>query len=529
MATTTTKLSPPELDHLRMESSQSANTIVVASSPQASAFVVANPVPSRNGSADESFPLLHSNRTLVLCFDGTGDQFDSDNSNIVEFFSLLKKDDPSKQLVYYQAGIGTYTVPQIATPMFAKFSKMVDEGIAWNLDAHIMGGYEFIMQNYHSGDRICIFGFSRGAYTARCLAGMIHKVGLLPVSNNQQVPFAYKMYTRTDDLGWKQSNAFKKAFSIDVDIEFLGVWDTVNSVGLIPRRLPFTTSNTVVSTFRHAVSLDEHRAKFKANLWNRPLKDEEFLSISDQKLAKQAQKGKASSSPTKVHHHKDSLKILEGKYGAKDRLKPTDVDEVWFSGAHCDIGGGSVATGLQPCLARIPLRWMIRECFKTNSGIMFHVDGLKEIGLDPATICLPRPPAIPVDPTNPQVFISPIPKTQPTDEEIAHIAEENLKKTEEELELADALSPIYDQLQLHWMWWILEIIPLRHRFQTKDNKWVTSWKWNLGEGRHIPRQETMGMRVHRSVKARLDSEYKDGRKYWPNADQFDLKYVTWVD
>ena len=183
------------------------------------------------------------------------------------------------------------------------------------------------------------------------LAGMIHKVGLLPVSNNQQIPFAYKMYTRADDLGWKQSNAFKEAFSIDVDIEFLGVWlvfiiflvlptkgslftllfvffrDTVNSVGLFPRRLPFTTSNTVVSTFRHAISLDEHRAKFKANLWNRPLKEEELLSISDKKIAKEAAKKGKSSSPTKEHHHKNCLNALEGRY-ATNRAKPTDVDEV---------------------------------------------------------------------------------------------------------------------------------------------------------------------------------------------------------
>lgn len=53
---------------------------------------------------------------------------------------------------------------------------------------------------------------------------MIHKVGLLPISNTQQVPFAYKMYTQADDLGWKQSNAFKKTFSNDVEIEFVGVW-----------------------------------------------------------------------------------------------------------------------------------------------------------------------------------------------------------------------------------------------------------------------------------------------------------------
>src|SRR5436190_4961635 len=74
------------------------------------------------------------------------------------------------------------------------------------------------------GDRICLFGFSRGAYTARALAGMIHKVGVLPTDNYQQVPFAYKMYTRADEIGWKQSTAFKRSFCIDVDIEFVGVW-----------------------------------------------------------------------------------------------------------------------------------------------------------------------------------------------------------------------------------------------------------------------------------------------------------------
>jgi len=217
-----------DLNHSRTESSQSTDTTATLSngsplaSPQSSTFY---------SSASSTIPPSHPHRTLVLCFDGTGDQFDSDNSNIVEFFGLLKRDDPSKQKVYYQAGIGTYTIPEIATPLFAKISKKIDTAIAWDLDAHIMGGYEFLMQNYAFGDRICIFGFSRGAYTARCLAGMIHKVGLLPTCNNQQIPFAYKMYTRADEVGWQQSNVFKKTFSIDVDIEFLGLWDSVNSVG----------------------------------------------------------------------------------------------------------------------------------------------------------------------------------------------------------------------------------------------------------------------------------------------------------
>jgi len=427
-------------------------------------------------------------------------------------------------LVYYQAGIGTYTTPQIATPMASKFSKSMDMAVAWNLDAHIMSGYEFLMQNYRATDRICIFGFSRGAYTARCLAGMIHKVGLLPTSNHQQVPFAYKMYTKADDVGWKQSNGFKKAFCIDVDIEFLGVWDTVSSVGLIPRRLPFTTSNTVVRTFRHAVSLDERRSKFKANHWNRPSPVEQTLSITD----KAATKKKAAKVSTPG---KSSLKSLEERF-SKDKTKPTDIDEVWFSGCHCDIGGGSVGNDEKPNLARIPLRWMIRECFKTNSGILFNAEKLRGVGLDPATlypVVLPRPPPLAPSPTGETAYIRPIPKVPPTPREDEYgNAIVDVFETEEEAELKDALSPTYDQLSLSWWWWILEFFPIKQRYQEGDGSWASYLGWNLGQGRHIPKQRSRGVRVHRSVKTRLDAGYANGHKYTPKAN-LNLEHVTWVD
>ena len=174
---------------------------------------------------------------------------------------------------------------------------------------------------------------------------------------------------------------------------------------------------------------------------------------------------------------------------------------------------------------------MIRECFKTHSGIIFNTDGMKAIGLDPATIypvVLPRPPAISIDSIHPKPFIADPPKKAQTPEEIAQINLEELTQTEEQIELADALAPIYDVLASGWAWWILEVFPLKYRYQTSDNKWQTSYKWNLGSGRHIPGQSTKGVRVHRSVKTRLDAEYKDGRKYSPKAN-LDLKYVTWVD
>ncbi|KAF5372317.1 hypothetical protein D9615_009242 [Tricholomella constricta] len=511
----------PSKDNLT--SGNEVNGSSTTDGPKDSDIVVADPLPER---LTGNVPPQHSYRTLILCFDGTGDQFDADvwlqNSNIVELFAMLKKDDREQQMCYYQAGIGTYTNPEIATPMMAKISKALDEAIAWNLDAHVMDGYEFLMQNYKAGDRICIFGFSRGAYTARALAGMIHKVGLLPACNHQQIPFAYRMFISVDALGWKQSNVFKKAFSVDVKIEFIGVWDTVNSVGLIPRRLPFTTSNIIVRTFRHAIALDERRSKFKANHWNHPTTKEASLGIDGQK---------PKDSRPKAKHH--TLKAMERQFSEQADL-PTDVEEVWFAGCHCDVGGGSVENGTPHTLARISLRWMIRECFKAKTGILFMADGLRNVGLDPASLypeVVPRPPASPVG----QSHIRHIPSSK--DARSLYFPNGDTSSlssmTEGEHELLDAMAPIYDQLKLKWwLWWILEIVPQRQRYQLADKTWEKKFRWNLGEGRHVPKQEKGVVRVHRSVKLRTEARYPDGTKYQPKASfqrALDMGHLIWVD
>ncbi|ESK92292.1 hypothetical protein Moror_4690 [Moniliophthora roreri MCA 2997] len=515
-----------------------------------------------------TIPPEHSNRTLIVCFDGTGDQFDCDNSNIVQFFSLLKKDDKSKQMVYYQAGIGTYTSPQVATPLMSKLVKTLDEMVALHLDAHVMGGYEFLMQNYVAGDRICIFGFSRGAYTARSLAGMIHKVGLLPADNWQQVPFAYKMYTRTDQVGWEQSNAFKRAFSVDVTIEFVGVWDTVDSVGLVPKRLPFTTSNTILRTFRHAVSLDERRAKFKANLWNRPTAEEAVLGASathlppnhssrdsprsspdSKKKEKQDMKKGHRPSESPLHWLDEDERDLadnEGRYSAHiANAKPTDIEEVWFAGCHCDVGGGSVSNDTRHSLSRISLRWMIRECFKTNTGIMFDSQKLREIGLDPTSLypfVTPRPPRLSGQTSRIQTAASPrkpllqglVSKVLRRDSNYKELPVADVKTnpvgrlTEEEEELHDAMAPIYDQLEIAKTWWILELIPMQFRYQKGSNEWVSWFGMNLARPRFIPKQKKNGVKVHRSVKTRMEASHEgDGKKYLPRA-YFSIE-PTWVD
>ena len=168
------------------------------------------------------------------------------NTNVVHFFNLLSKDCDAEQLTYYQTGVGTYTNPGIFTPVTMWFAKLFDNAFAWYvpnffpdevlaeyllivfryrryLSAHVMGGYRFLMKNYRAGDKIALFGFSRGAYTARALAGMLTKVGLLQRDNDEHIPFAYKIFADRKDK--EQADRFKHTFCRHIEvIDFIGVW-----------------------------------------------------------------------------------------------------------------------------------------------------------------------------------------------------------------------------------------------------------------------------------------------------------------
>lgn len=376
-------------------------------------------------------------RTIVICLDGTGDQFDADNSNIVEFVTCLKKDSP-RQLIYYQTGIGTYD----GTGLQGGISASLDMAVGSGLGTHVKDGYRFLMQTYQEGDKICLFGFSRGSYTARCLAGMLHKVGLLPKNNGAQVPFAYRFYKDDSPTGWQMSRDFKKAFCVDINVYFMGLFDCVASVGLIPRKLPLESSTSASKTghFRHAIALDEHRAKFKVCRWSqapRPLRaklqgkvgKDARKSKGQEKHGKQNGAGQ-NGSADKTNGFRSHLPHVYDPYAqtgqtneAQSTGKPTDVEEVWvcpvsvlpvliacfmadllpqFLGAHADVGGGAVHNSTRHKLSRIPLRWMIRQTFHCNTGITFSTAALAETGLDVHTlwpICkkLPRPQVGPAE------------------------------------------------------------------------------------------------------------------------------------
>ncbi|KDQ11182.1 hypothetical protein BOTBODRAFT_35481 [Botryobasidium botryosum FD-172 SS1] len=421
-------------------------------------------------------------RRLICCFDGTGNEFGNVrniNSSIVELFGILTKSQPEKQLVYYQAGIGTYTSSLILTPFAAKVASLADSAVAWYLDEHVKEGYTFLMQNYRPGDKICLFGFSRGAYIARALAGMLHKVGLLPPHNDEQMQFAYKLFKRTDKSGWKLSEQFKKIFTAhDVRIEYVGVWDTVCSVGIIPRQLPFTCSNYAIKTFRQALSLDERRSKFLPNTWNTPSAREAVLGYQP-----------------KPKPREEGVSKDEWEYEPPEEHM-TDVLEVWFTGCHADVGGGSVADPVQ--LSRISLAWMIKQCHLTGSGIHFEMDAIRELGIDPETF---------------ELRSSPLPNS------LGSLADPGSKDHY-------ALAPIFDQLVAAPFWWILEVIPLIHSYYHEGRRYRYISR-NFGRGRYIYPPTDAKIKIHKSVRHRMD----DVVKYLPRVQNFDEieSVCEWVD
>jgi uncharacterized protein (DUF2235 family) len=267
-------------------------------------------------------------RNIILCFDGTNNEYAAVNTNVVKIYAMLDRTNIN-QFAYYQPGIGTFAPPGVWGKFKKWFITRLDLAIAWLLEDHVCDGYRFLMRYHQDGDQIFVIGFSRGSYTARALAGMIHKVGLLSQGNEELVPFAWNTYKTKQDPG--VAEGFKQTFCKDIKIKFLGLFDTVSSVGWAwqPQYLPYTANNPSVEVVRHAVALDERRSYFVQNLWG------------------------------------------------KD--PPTDVKQVWFAGVHCDIGGGYIEADCG--LSKLSLQWMIDQA--KASGVRF--DATAQALILPAT------------------------------------------------------------------------------------------------------------------------------------------------
>ena len=235
---------------------------------------------------------LASRRVFILSFDGTGNKFSggTSDSNILKIYRMLDRNDGA-QFPYYQPGIGTYissaalSNTSLPARLNSWYQKARDSAVGTSFDEHVMAAYKFLMRYYTPGDDIYFFGFSRGAYVARFLAEMLDYVGLLTAGNEELTRFAWKTFAQWQQRGdsndeekrkkkamFEFMRAFRETFSRPVKrIRFLGLFDTVNSVPRFEsawmRRSKFPyTARSSAKVIRHAVSIDERRAKFRQDL-----------------------------------------------------------------------------------------------------------------------------------------------------------------------------------------------------------------------------------------------------------------------
>ncbi len=318
-------------------------------------------------------------KNVVLCADGTCNAFGRSSSNVgrlLEFIELKKGD---QQVVCYDQGIGTSRDEQLRLRTFRE--SLGREGALYPLDpprdswsrpwtwpflvASMAGGlglktnvrqlYVKLAELYSPGDQVFLFGFSRGAFTVRALAGLTWRYGLPATSGlsassrtavaNARFAEAWPLFTREfpDPRGEKAKTAlaFLQQGGQACPVHFLGLWDTVKSYGgLIPRMLPHLRHNASVTKVRHAMSLDESRGWFEVTTWGWLDSDQE----KDAAVSRLA---------------KDDI----------EAIKKQDVVEVWFTGCHADVGGG----GRSDRSSSIGLRWMLGEA--GDAGLILNTSG----------------------------------------------------------------------------------------------------------------------------------------------------------
>lgn len=312
-------------------------------------------------------------RNIVICCDGTGNEISENISNVLKLYRCLRKTEKTtpRQLVFYDPGVGTLARPDPWHKLKQDFSAIMGLATGYGLDDKVLASYHFLVQHYQEGDQIYLFGFSRGAYTVRVLAGLIHKIGLIaPEQANLAGSglISYKQFSSDGRHDEKRSprEALKAMLDAGSDedgplpaskedqaaqfarilstrwptVRFVGVWDTVASV-IVPRpdrlywpsleELAFTLQNPSVQTFRQAISIDERRSMFRLKKWDAP------------------------------------QSFMHNRFSKTNNEAPQDILQVWFAGVHSDIGGGYPEK--QSGLSKYPLLWMIDEAVKCGLAV----------------------------------------------------------------------------------------------------------------------------------------------------------------
>jgi uncharacterized protein (DUF2235 family) len=279
-------------------------------------------------------------KNIVICCDGTGNEFGEQNSNVIKLYKTLVCD--PGQVSYYHPGVGTMGARNALTRIGKWWTRVLGLAFGYGISDNLADAYQFLMHTFAPGDHVFVFGFSRGAYTARALCGMLHIIGLLREGNIGLIPYAIRMI-KQKHIDFKVAADFRKTFSRECKPHFVGVWDTVSSIGWVydAVRFPFTraTKNPDFHIVRHAVSIDERRAFFRENSFGAPHDPQQ------------------------------------------------DVLEIWFAGVHSDVGGSYPESESQ--LSKIALRWMLCEA---------ELAGLKVDQQRKAEILGAKPPWVAPDP-----------------------------------------------------------------------------------------------------------------------------------
>lgn len=271
-------------------------------------------------------------KNIVVCCDGTGNAFGGDdNSNVVKLYSTLVINE--EQVGYYHPGVGTMGAPNARNWVEKHWSRVKGLAFGAGLLDNVADAYRYLMDVCADGDKVYLFGFSRGSYTARALAGVLHMYGLLCPGNDGLIRYIIGMYARkTREAAGMQATLavaenFKATFSRDCPLHFEGLFDTVSSVGWVSRPLviPFAAHNPSMHIGRHAISINERRCYYRQNLWGPP-------------DAKQ------------------------------------DIRQVWFTGVHSDIGGSYPES--ESGLSKVTLEWMLHEADAAGAKIDYAKAGV---------------------------------------------------------------------------------------------------------------------------------------------------------
>lgn len=310
-----------------------------------------------------------TSKNIVICLDGTGNQIEENLSNVLKLYRVVEKND--KQLVFYDQGVGTLRQTLAWGRRWQQFKNILGLAFGLGLDNNVLQAYEFIVANYAehgSGkktirDKIYIFGFSRGAHTARVLAGLIYEIGILRPEQIHLAGAALTAYKQCraasaeagagdGDYEGDGANFRRIAGTRTGSVKFLGVFDTVSSVlvpnangylpPLVSEKLPHTLKNPAVRTFRHAVAVDERRRMFRPDPW-------------------------------------EAGQVFQPNVHSKGVPDPQEAEEMWFSGYHSDVGGGYARK--DSGISQFPLIWMLKEArasgLEVNDRMAKYVTGVK--------------------------------------------------------------------------------------------------------------------------------------------------------